>query len=74
MRYTIYSPAGEPIKQCATAQLTADHAQPGDVSFDADRANAYPWVSWRADVLGMVGTPFATSAEAFSYSRGGAAR
>ena len=40
-----------------------------DVSFDADRANAYPWVSWRADVMGMVGTPFATSVEAFAHAR-----
>jgi len=70
MRYTIYSTEGEPLKQCATAQHVADNAQPGNVSHDSDPANAYPYIAWHADVLGMVGTPHATAAAAFAHARG----
>jgi hypothetical protein len=70
MRYTIYSAEGEPLKQCATAQLAADNAQPGNVTHDSDPANAYPYVVWHAGMLGMVGTPHATAAAAFAHVRG----
>ncbi len=70
MRYTIYSTEGEPLKQCATAQLCADNAQPGNVSHDSDPDNAYPYVAWHADALGMVGTPHRTAAEAFAHAKG----
>lgn len=69
MRYTIYSAEGEPLKQTVSAQLTADHAQPGNVSFDSAPGVAFPWVAWHADVLGMIGVPFAAAAEAFAHAR-----
>lgn len=69
MRYTIYPAEGEPLKQCTTAQHVADNVQPGNVSHDSTPGCAYPYVAWRLDSLGMLGTPYATSTEAFTVAR-----
>ncbi len=69
MRYTIYSAQGEPLKQCATAQLCADNARPGNVSHDTAPDVAYPYVAWVQDPVGVLGVPFRTADEAFAHAR-----
>lgn len=63
MRYLVHKPDGRTL-QAPDAQRAADLAQPGDVEEDTRPGNPWPFIGWRADSLGVTGTPFATLAEA----------
>lgn len=65
MRYTLHDATGLQIGEAPTAQRIADIAKPGTYSVDHD-ALAYPAIVWRADVMGLCGTPMHTASDALA--------
>jgi len=63
-RYTLHAPDKEFLAQADTAQEIVAMALPGTIAVDHEPYVAYPYVLFVEDVMGIVGVPYYSWADA----------